>query len=197
MKAPKATFTKEFSMCELLVALGVKESDTKTKIVIDNVYCDGLEDENSKFVDNVDDKNEPKVEHSAKYKDSKDEIDFSKQTWKHSTSKCYTKDVKIGEQGTLTQVFYEGKDSEGVKHYRVCSIETWLAKVEKVDKTTTSRDNHKKGEDNVKLTIYAAAATAADMQDRDYCEFGDGAVKPVTATGFTSTTLTYDDPTVC
>ena len=195
MKAPKATFTKEFSMCELLVALGVKESDTKTKIVIDNVYCDGLEDENSKFVKNLDKDGEPNEDHSAKYNDSKDEIDFSEKTWKHGTSKCYTKDVKIGEQGTLTQVFYEGKDSEGVKHYRVCSIETWLAKVEKVDKTTTSRDNHKKGEDNVKLTIYAAAATAADMQDRDYCEFGDGADETGHCNRFTSTTLTYDDPT--
>ena len=41
MKAPKATFTTEFSVCELLVALGIKENDTDTKIVIDNVYCDG------------------------------------------------------------------------------------------------------------------------------------------------------------
>ena len=191
MKAPKATFTKEFSMCELLVALGVKESDTKTKIVIDNVYCDGLEDENSKFVKNLDKDGEPNEDHSAKYNDSKDEIDFSEKTWKHGTSKCYTKDVKIGEQGTLTQVFYEGKDSEGVKHYRVCSIETWLAKVEKVDKTTTSRDNHKKGEDNVKLTIY----TAGDTQDRTYCVIGDGADETGHCNRFTSTTLTYDDPT--
>ena len=30
MKAPKATFTTSFNACELLVALGVKETDTKT-----------------------------------------------------------------------------------------------------------------------------------------------------------------------
>lgn len=209
MKAPKATFTKEFSMCELLVALGIKESDTKTKIVIDNVYCDGVEDKNSKFVKNLDDDGEPNEKHSAKYNDSKDEINFSEKTWKHGTSKCYTKDVKIGEQGTLTQVFYEGKDSDGVKHYRVCSIETWLAKVEKVDKTTTSRDNHKKGTDNVVLTIYTSITAgndldAANVQDRDYCYDSITADSPSHCNDFEALDtdkdkegfqLTYDDPT--
>lgn len=208
MKAPKATFTKEFSMCELLVALGIKENDTKTKIVIDNVYCDGVENTNSKFVKNYDEDGELNEDHSAKYKDSEDELNFSAKTWKHSTSKCYTKDVKIGEQGTLTQVFYEGKDSEGVKHYRVCSIETWLAKVEKVDKTTTSRDNHKKGTDNVLFTMYTSVdaegnLVAADVQDDDYCYHSHTADAPSHCNDFVALDastkdgiqLTYDDPT--
>ena len=42
MKAPKATFTTKFNACELLVALGVKENDTKTKKVIAEYYVNGM-----------------------------------------------------------------------------------------------------------------------------------------------------------
>ena len=51
MKAPKATFTKKFSACDLLVALGIPENDRKTKIVIDEVYCDG--DDTVDFADHA------------------------------------------------------------------------------------------------------------------------------------------------
>lgn len=192
MKAPKATFTKKFSVCELLVALGIKESDTKTKIVIDNAYINGVEKIDDAKIAGL-------LEGNTTYECGKDENndDIVYNAWKHTPSKCSTKDVKFGEQGTLTQVFYEGKDAEGVKHYRVCSIDTWLAKVEKVDKTTTSRDNHKKGEDNVKLTAYITSnAGDENVRNHEYCwsdvlshcndfDHGDNGI----------VTLYHDDPT--
>ena len=172
MKAAKATFTKQVSVCDILTALGIKEDDTKTKIVIDNVYCDGIEDEDSKLV------TDGNKELTADYNGKKD-VEFDDQAWGHSTIKCSAKDAKVGAQGTLTQVFYMGKDSEGVKHYRVCSIETWLAKVEYVNKTSTSRDNHKKGEDNVYMTVYTyddvdgkGTAQAKEYNYFDYCDEG-------------------------
>ena len=78
MKAPKATFTTKFNACELLVALGVKENDTKTKKVIAEYYVNGML------------------------------IDDEEITLKHTTSKCELKTDKYkeyGAQGTLTQVF--------------------------------------------------------------------------------------------
>ena len=127
MKAPKATFTTKFNACELLVALGVKENDTKTKKVIAEYYVNGML------------------------------IDDEEITLKHTTSKCELKTDKYkeyGAQGTLTQVFkMENDKNETV--YRICSIDTWLGKVNKVTKTTTSRDDHKKGEDLVRIIPYA------------------------------------------
>ena len=149
MKAPKATFTTKFNACELLVALGVKESDTKTKKVIAEYYINGML------------------------------IDDEEITLKHTTSKCELKTnmyKKYGAQGTLTQVF-EMKNDKNETVYRICSIDTWLGKVNKVTKTTTSRDNHKKGEDLVQILPYVVNddATSLDAQHNNahYCNGND------------------------
>ena len=150
MKAPKATFTTKFNACELLVALGVKENDTKTKKVIAEYYVNGML------------------------------IDDEEITLKHTTSKCELKTDKYkeyGAQGTLTQVFAE-KDDEGKTVYRICSIDTWLGKVNKVTKTTTSRDNHKKGEDLVRIIPYAISMDVDSLDVKhnnpNYCNSYDG-----------------------
>lgn len=149
MKAPKATFTTKFNACELLVALGVKENDTKTKKVIAEYYVNGML------------------------------IDDEEITLKHTTSKCELKTnlyKKYGAQGTLTQVF-EMKNDDGDTVYRICSIDTWLGKINKVTKTTTSRDNHKKGEDLVQIIPYVVNddATSLDAQHNNahYCNGND------------------------
>ena len=149
MKAPKATFTTKFNACELLVALGVKENDTKTKKVIAEYYVNGML------------------------------IDDEEITLKHTTSKCELKtDMyrEYGAQGTLTQVFEE-KNDDGDTVYRICSIDTWLGKINKVTKTTTSRDNHKKGEDLVQIIPYVVNddATSLDAQHNNahYCNGND------------------------
>ena len=149
MKAPKATFTTKFNACELLVALGVKENDTKTKKVIAEYYINGML------------------------------IDDEEITLKHTTSKCELKTnlyKKYGAQGTLTQVF-EMKNDDGDTVYRICSIDTWLGKINKVTKTTTSRDNHKKGEDLVQIIPYVVNddATSLDAQHNNahYCNGND------------------------
>ena len=150
MKAPKATFTTKFNACELLVALGVKENDTKTKKVIAEYYVNGML------------------------------IDDEEITLKHTTSKCELKTDKYkeyGAQGTLTQVFkMENDKNETV--YRICSIDTWLGKVNKVTKTTTSHDNHKKGEDLVRIIPYAISMDVDSLDVKhnnpNYCNSYDG-----------------------
>ena len=169
MKAPKATFTTKFNACELLVALGVKESDTKTEKVVASYYINGR---------------------AA----SEDEV-----TLKHTKNPCELKDTDdypaMGAQGTLTQVFKE-KNADDETVYRICSIDTWLAKVEKVNKTTTSRDNHKKGDDLVLLTPYVVSNDGLDSEHNysDYCTDSE----TVNCGDFETNDddyVTYDDPT--
>ena len=143
MDSPKATFTTKFNACELLVALGVKESDTKTKKVIAEYYINGA------LV-------------------SEDEI-----TLQHTASKCKLKTdeyEKYGAQGTLTQVFKMKNDKDETV-YRICSIDTWLGKLAKVTKTTTSRDNHKKGEDLVQIVPFTVSNNGLDTEHNyhEYC----------------------------
>ena len=143
MDSPKATFTTKFNACELLVALGVKENDTKTKKVIAEYYINGA------LV-------------------SEDEI-----TLQHTASKCKLKTdeyVKYGAQGTLTQVFKMKNDKDETV-YRICSIDTWLGKLAKVTKTTTSRDNHKKGEDLVQIVPFTVSNDGLDTEHNyhEYC----------------------------
>lgn len=143
MDSPKATFTTKFNACELLVALGVKESDTKTKKVIAEYYINGA------LV-------------------SEDEI-----TLQHTASKCKLKTdeyEKYGAQGTLTQVFKMKNDKDETV-YRICSIDTWLGKLAKVTKTTTSRDNHKKGEDLVQIVPFTVSNDGLDTEHNyhEYC----------------------------
>lgn len=143
MDSPKATFTTKFNACELLVALGVKESDTKTKKVIAEYYVNGA------LV-------------------SEDEI-----TLQHTASKCKLKTdeyEKYGAQGTLTQVFKMKNDKDETV-YRICSIDTWLGKLAKVTKTTTSHDNHKKGEDLVQIVPFTVSNNGLDTEHNyhEYC----------------------------
>ena len=143
MDSPKATFTTKFNACELLVALGVKENDTKTKKVIAEYYINGA------LV-------------------SDDEI-----TLQHTASKCKLKTdeyEKYGAQGTLTQVFKMKNDKDETV-YRICSIDTWLGKLAKVTKTTTSHDNHKKGEDLVQIVPFTVSNNGLDTEHNyhEYC----------------------------
>ena len=174
MKAPKATFTTKFNACELLVALGVKENDTKTKKVIAEYYVNGML------------------------------IDDEEITLKHTTSKCELKTDKYkeyGAQGTLTQVFkMENDKNETV--YRICSIDTWLGKLAKVTKTTTSRDNHKKGEDLVRIIPYAISMDVDSLDVKhnnpNYCNSYDGGkcgwFEYAGDTDNNESYVTYDEP---
>ena len=186
MKPVKASFTKQFSMCDLLVALGVKETDTKTKIAIDAVFVNGVnmindspflsEEAGAEQVDSVYDKYDTEYGY----------------TWHHEKSDCHNaKAAKEGAQGTLTQVFEVGKD-DGVKHYIVCEIDTWLAKVDKVTKKTTARDEHIKGEDAVELTPYLDDAQLNENYEDWWTAFN---TKLETELLRNDGKLTYDDPT--
>lgn len=190
MKAPKVTFTKKFSACELLVALGVKESDTKTKIFIDKVYCDGDDTVDFDDYDIYDDA----------YKNADGEA-----YWKHGNSNCPdATGAKHGAQGTLTQVFYNGKDADGNKHYTITSIETWLGKVTKVTNKTTAHDNHVKSDGAVKLNAYFNNFQTLEENNYDYCgtmdEAGHTGHCAALVDGYEqnedgTTPLTFNDPT--
>lgn len=176
MKAPKATFTTKFNACELLVALGVKESDTKTEKVVAEYYVNG------ELISN-------------------DRISL-----KHTASKCELKTdeyEKYGAQGTLTQVFAEKDDDGKTVYYRICSIDTWLGKLAKVTKTTTSRDNHKKGEDLVQIVPFTVSNDGLDSEHNysDYCNDMDdyhpwqcGNFKFADETSKREEYVTYDKP---
>lgn len=162
MKAPKATFTKKFSACDLLVALGIPENDRKTKIVIDEVYCDG--DDTVAFADHA------IYAEADDYTYEVDGEDVEAKAWHHEYSTCaQAKGAKHGAQGTLTQVFYNGKDADGNKHYTITSIETWLGKVDKVSTKTTSRDNHLKNDGNVTLSAYLHNLQKLEENNYNYC----------------------------
>ena len=162
MKAPKATFTKKFSACDLLVALGIPENDRKTKIVIDEVYCDG--DDTVDFADHA------IYDEADDYTYEVDGEDVEAKAWHHEYSTCaQAKGAKHGAQGTLTQVFYNGKDADGNKHYTITSIETWLGKVDKVSTKTTSRDNHLKNDGNVTLSAYLHNLQKLEENNYNYC----------------------------
>lgn len=170
MDSPKATFTTKFNACELLVALGVKENDTKTKKVIAEYYINGA------LV-------------------SEDEI-----TLQHTASKCKLKTdeyEKYGAQGTLTQVFKMKNDKDETV-YRICSIDTWLGKLAKVTKTTTSRDNHKKGEDLVQIVPFTVSNNGLDTE-HNYHEYCTASANDKDCGEFTfaddaQTYLAYDKP---
>lgn len=162
MKAPKVTFTKKFSACDLLVALGIPENDRKTKIVIDEVYCDG--DDTVDFADHA------IYAEADDYTYEVDGEDVEAKAWHHEYSTCaQAKGAKHGAQGTLTQVFYNGKDADGNKHYTITSIETWLGKVDKVSTKTTSRDNHLKNDGNVTLSAYLHNLQKLEENNYNYC----------------------------
>ena len=165
MKEPKATFTTKFSACDLLVALGVKEDDTKTKIRIDAVYCDG--DDTVSFEDHA----IFKEGNGTVTVNAGEEDTVVAATWQHGLSTCYAaKNAKHGAQGTLTQVFYNGKDADGNKHYTITSIETWLGKVNKVSEKTTALDKHLKSKGNVEVYAYFNdMQKKLDENNFDYC----------------------------
>ena len=206
MEAPKATFTTTFDACDLLVALGVKETDTKTKIVIDNAFINGLENNSALLGGNNTktitlDKEFTVRPSGNKYSTITDQF-FG--IWSHEKTNCDTpSSAKHGAQGTLTQVFYTGKDSDGNKHYYVTSIDTWLAKVTKADKTTIGRDNHKKGNDLVKLNVYTSfntdSYTSKPWNNNKYCELNDASNSTYGFASFKDSDgkviVTYDDPT--
>ena len=177
MKAPKATFTTKFTACELLVALGIKETDTDTEIVIDDVYVNGR-DVGSELYNG-------EVTNGTKHIG----------TWSHTTSKCDAKDAVHGAQGTLTQVFLMDTEKDGTKHYRVCSIDTWLAEVKSVTRKTTARDEHLRDTGSVKLeTVYTINEGDQNGYSIKYCNGDEDARFPGQCDTLNST-LTYDDPT--
>ncbi len=122
MKSVKASYTTKFNACDLLADLGVKKNDNETEINIVNVYTNGAPANGSTLL-------------GKKH---------------HGTSKCGLENITHGAQGTLTQVFDMGK-VDGIKTYRVCSIDTWLAKVGTVTKKTTARDEHLRSTGSVKF----------------------------------------------
>lgn len=218
MKAPKATFTTRFNACDLLAELGVAKTDKKTNIVIDYVWCDGLRDDDCELLKkgNGDDYT---LKADAKYKLYDPDYDVTHEAtnitkdgswgiWHHEDSTCKTPSgAKHGAQGTLTQVFYNGKDSKGNKHYIVTSIETWLAKVDSVITKTTSRDEHIRKDGAVKIKeVYFkgndATTTVAALDETynfpGYCSTWDGHCDRLKQKAYDADgkcKLTYDDPT--
>ena len=175
MKTPKATFTTKFSACDLLVALGIKENNIDDEITIGEIFING-DDKIGSALFNMEDK---------------DGNEYGE--WKHSYSNCkVAKAAKHGAQGTLTQVF-KMEDENGDEYYRVCSIDTWLAKVSSVTTKTTARDDHLRYDGSVKMsTVWTLGANGEYGYNRGYCGYEGG--EPGHCQKLPAQ-LTYDDPT--
>ena len=185
MKPVKATFTTKFNACDLLAELGVKKDDRDTLVKIQDVYVNGLTTQSSQLL------NKSNTENGKTYK------------WgelSHDYSKCPLENIKHGAQGTLTQVFEMGKDSKDNKIYRVCSIDTWLAKVGTVTKKVTARDEHLRSDGSVKFAeVYLYDNATANGFSEDWCyNTKDGRFESDTcktlAEKVKMSALTYDDP---
>ena len=208
MKAPKATFTKEFSVCDLLVALGIKETDRDTQIAIDAYYYDGIDESSNTALRELINLSKSVEEYTGAYKyvAKTDSFEYDKAAktvaWNHTTSTCAdAKGAKAGAQGVLTQVFQVGKDDDGVKHYVVVSINTWLAEVTKVTKKVTSRDNHVKTDGAVELKAFthdykAAGGNEINENFYGYCYDAEHNYPHCQwlKQDYAQKTLTYDDP---
>ena len=181
MEAPKATFTTRFSACDLLAELGVEKTDTDTEVVIDGVYTNGIRYNNDALMTGNDyvggnyKITEKYVARPAGSEHPTMIMDQDFGIWSHENSTCKNpSNAKHGAQGTLTQIFYNGKDAEGNKHYYVTSIDTWLAKVKSVTTKTNSRDEHVKQDGAVKLETLWTISTNSSSKDyqenfADYC----------------------------
>ena len=173
MKAPKATFTTKFNACDLLAELGVAKDDKDTNIVIDYVFTNGVNARGSELLTEANGDAYTLTEgfvvgygNKTPYKSVS--VNEGWGIWHHEYSTCAgPKAAEHGAQGTLTQVFYNGKDSEGNKHYVVTSIDTWLAKVQSVTKKTTSRDEHIKQDGAVKLETVWTINTNSYSKDHN------------------------------
>ena len=66
---------------------------------------------------------------------------------------------------------FKMKNDKDETVYRICSIDTWLGKLAKVTKTTTSRDDHKKGEDLVQIVPFTVSKDGLDTEHNyhEYC----------------------------
>lgn len=224
MEAPKATFTTRFSACDLLAELGVEKTDKDTRIAIDDVYNNGIltgknqvakdalmNGNGETYTLGVDEDNKPIMYKARPSGVEYHIIDAAKfGIWSHENSTCARPSAaKHGAQGTLTQVFYNGKDDDGVKHYYITSIETWLAKVEKVTNKTTSRDEHVKSDGAVTLEeVYTHDLVSNANKGYNFGSYNDGTTATTGETGADSALkavidglkarnkkLTYDDPT--
>ena len=186
MKPVKATFTTKFNACDLLAELGVKKNDKDTLVKIQNVYVNGVTTQTSQLL------NKSNTENGKTYK------------WgelSHGNSVCPLEGYVHGAQGTLTQVFEMGKDNKDNKIYRVCSIDTWLAKVGTVTKKVTARDEHLRSDGSVKFAeVYLYDTTEANGFSEKWCNSTDaGRFESDTCAELARKvgrgTLTYDDPT--
>lgn len=208
MEAPKATFTTRFNACDLLAELGVEKKDKDTEVVIDGVYTNGVRYDNDALMTGNDyvgsnyKITEKYVARPANSEHNTMIMDQDFGIWSHENSTCVRPSAaEHGAQGTLTQVFYNGKDAEGNKHYYVTSIDTWLAKVKSVTKKTTSRDEHIKQDGAVKLETVWTIGTGKDANENfaAYCHENADCMKLKDLANREDnngkTLLTYDDPT--
>ena len=215
MEAPKATFTTKFNACDLLAELGVKKTDTDKEVVIDYVINNGVANDQdplmrgNKYVGSSYKLSEKYTARPAGMEHLSHDtmiMDDEFGIWSHTYSNCALENYEHGAQGTLTQVFYNGKDSAGNKHYYVVSIDTWLAKVGTVTKKTTARDEHLRSEGSVK---FAAVYNWNTTQSNELHGGAHGFLEAYCTESSASTgrfwldgqcaklnnSITYDDPT--
>jgi hypothetical protein len=157
---PVATYTTKTSNCTMLVDLGIAKTD-KTSVLVAE-YLNGGKIDNNGDTANT-------------------EYDY---TMVHdSASKnpaCELNSLHSG-QGTLTEVYYMGKTSNGTAEYRVVEIETFLANVKTYTAAVTTNGHTTSGVATLNLYLKDAASP---MRTSSYDN--------LTHDGGTAMTSTYD-----
>ena len=75
-------------------------------------------------------------------------------TLSHSTGLCTAASTVYGAQGTQAELYFMGYGADGVAEYRLVLIQTWLAKVDSVAKSSVGKNDHILGGNQTVLKVW-------------------------------------------
>ena len=85
-------------------------------------------------------------------------------TLSHSTGLCTAASTVYGAQGTQAELYFMGYGADGVAEYRLVLIQTWLAKVDSVAKSSVGKNDHILGGNQTVLKVWFAGAGNTELQ---------------------------------
>ena len=93
-------------------------------------------------------------------------------TLSHSTGLCNAATTTYGAQGTQAELYFMGYGDDGVAEYRLVLIQTWLAKVDSVAKSSVGKNDHILGGNKTVLKVWYAGAGNTKLEPDTTWETG-------------------------